>query len=406
VGDIVVAQDVECTRVARAVAANPVLARARPHLAGSVSLVGGAVRDILLGRPAGPDLDLVVEGDAATLARRLGRVLGATVTVHERFGTAELELPRGRRLDVGMARRERYPAPGALPEVAPGSLADDLARRDFTVNAMAFGLSGPDAGSLIDPHGGRRDLADGVLRALRDGAFAEDPSRLVRAARYAARLDLVLEPGTSRAARAVADDLDPGSARVADELRRLLAEPSAPRAIAILASLGVSWLALAPPAGELARRVAALDAALARPGAPPVPAWALRLGLVADERTLGNLAVPAWAAGVAAEARGGTRLAAALARDLRPSEVDALLASMPAATALAALAEGAEPVARWWAEWRDLRTAVSGADLVAAGVAPGPTIGRALRRLRAAVLDGDVAGREAELALALQEARR
>jgi tRNA nucleotidyltransferase (CCA-adding enzyme) len=364
------------------------------------------VRDVLLGHPPGPDLDLVVEGDALALARRLGRVLGATVTVHERFGTAELELPHGRRVDVAMARRERYPAPGALPDVAPGSLADDLARRDFTVNAMAFRLSGPDAGRLVDPHGGRRDLDDGVLRALRDDAFAEDPSRLTRAARYAARLDLVLEPGTSRAARAAADDLDPGSARVADELRRLLGEPSAPRAVAILAGLGVPWLALAPPAAELALRVAALDDALARTGAPSVPAWALRLGLVADERTLARLAVPAWAAGVAAEARRGPGLAAALTGDPRPSEVDALLAAAPPATAVAALAEGAEPVARWWAEWRDLRPAVGGAELVAAGIRPGPAIGRALRRLRAAVLDGETADREAQLALALEEARR
>jgi tRNA nucleotidyltransferase (CCA-adding enzyme) len=111
--------------------------RVAPHLEGEVSVVGGAVRDALLGRPAGPELDLVVEGDALALAGRLGRELGGRVVAHPRFGTAAVELPHGAHLDVVTARRERYARPGALPEVAPGTLADDLARRDFTINAIA-----------------------------------------------------------------------------------------------------------------------------------------------------------------------------------------------------------------------------------------------------------------------------
>lgn len=363
------------------------------------------MRDALIGRPIGPDLDLVVEGDALPLAAALGRALEARVTAHERFGTAALALPHGRHLDLVSARRERYPEPGALPVVSPGTLADDLARRDFSINAMALRLSGPGAGALVDPHDGVGDLAEGLVRALREDAFREDPSRLVRAARYAARLGLVLEPGTSRAARAAADDLDPGSARVADELRRLLAEAEAARAIALLAGLGVPWLALAPPAAALAERFAALDEALGRPGAPDLPPWALRLGLAVGPESLWRLAVPGWAAGLAAEAARGPALAALLAGDPPPSRVDALLGREAPAAAAAALAAGAEPVARWWAEWRAAGPSVTGADLVAAGVPPGPAVGRALRALRDAVLDGRVRGRDAELELALREAR-
>ncbi len=218
------------------------MARALPHLTGDVSAVGGVVRDAILGLPPGDELDLVVEGDAVAAAERLGRALGARVVTHGRFGTAAIELPHGGEIDLVTARTERYRRPGALPEVAPGTLADDLARRDFSINAMAVGLSGGRAGELTDPHGGVADLARGHVRLLRTGAFAEDPSRLVRAARYAARLGFALEAQTAAQARDTAPGLDTRSARVAEELRRLLGEPCAPararRCCAVSASPG------------------------------------------------------------------------------------------------------------------------------------------------------------------------
>ena len=193
-----------------------------PALDGRVSAVGGVVRDALLGLPSGPDLDLVVEDDLDGFVRRLD----AEVLAHPRFGTASASLSGGT-LDVTLARRERYAHPGALPHVEPGTIDEDLARRDFTVNAMALRLSGSDAGELIDPHGGLADLEARTIRILRPDAFVEDPSRIVRAARYAGRLGFSLEPETEVAARAAASGLDPGSARVAGELRRLLDEPEA-----------------------------------------------------------------------------------------------------------------------------------------------------------------------------------
>ncbi|WP_217912838.1 CCA tRNA nucleotidyltransferase [Miltoncostaea marina] len=370
-------------------------------LDGEVSAVGGVVRDALLGRPPGDEVDLVVEGDAIALARRVAHDLGAPLTTHGRFGTAVVELPHGAgRVDLVTARRERYAAPGALPEVEPGTLADDLARRDLTVNAMALRLCGARAGELVDPHGGLTDLGAGIVRTLREDAFREDPSRLVRAARYAARLGFVLATGTERAARAAAAGLDPGSSRVADELRRLLEEPSAADGLDLLRDLGVAWVR--PGSGPWMAR---LEAALAHPDAPDVPLWALRLGAGVEAGAFAHAALPGWARAVAAEVLGGAALAERIAAAAAPSQVDRLLRAAPPAAAVAALAHGAEAVGEWWSHGRAREPAVRGADLVRAGVAPGPAIGRALEAVRAAVLDGRVAGYDDQLALALDVAR-
>jgi tRNA nucleotidyltransferase (CCA-adding enzyme) len=384
--------------VAALVAAHPLVGRVRTALEGEVSAVGGVVRDALLGRRPGDELDLVVEGDAMEAAARLGRALGARVITHPRFGTAHIELPHGGHIDLVSARTESYAAPGALPTVGPGSLADDLARRDFTVNAMALRLVGARVGELVDPHGGVGDLADGVLRAVRLGAFLEDPSRVVRAARYAARLGLALSPETDEAARVVAPALDLASSRVAEELRRVFVEEGATEALGCLRALGAPWVR-----PDVAEAVAALDVAAAHPGAPPVPLWALRLGGGLDEEALERIALPGWARAIALEGRAGAALAAGLSRASAPSQVDRLLRTAPAATAIGALAGGATAVADWWRS--DQEPSVTGADLVRAGIAPGPAIGHALSEVRAALLDGRVESHDEQVALALALAR-
>jgi tRNA nucleotidyltransferase (CCA-adding enzyme) len=375
------------------------VARVRPHLDGDVSAVGGVVRDAVLGVPHGDEIDLVVEGEAIPLAGRLGRALGARVVTHGRFGTAALELPHGGEVDLVSARSETYPAPGALPVVGPGTLADDLARRDFTVNAIAVGLSGRAAGLVADPHGGLDDIAGRTIRSVRAGAFAEDPSRLVRAARYAARLGFALAPDTAAEARAAAPDLDPASARVGDELRRLLSEDAAGAALDLLRALGVPWIA---PAA--AGAVPALDAAATRLGPAHPPRWALRLGAALTPEALARAAVPGWARGVAREVMDGPDLAGRVAGLGRASAVDGVLRARPPAALVGALAAGAEGVATWWERDRDRGAEIGGADLTAAGVPPGPAIGRALAAVRAAVLDGRVGGREDQLDLALRVA--
>jgi tRNA nucleotidyltransferase (CCA-adding enzyme) len=394
------------THLADELLAHPVLVRLRPHLSGEVSVVGGLVRDALLGRVHLHDVDLVVEGDAIALAQAVAHRVGAPVAAHPRFGTAVLELPHGvGHVDFISARRERYPSPGALPVVEPGNLRDDLARRDFTVNAMAVRITGARAGELVDPHGGVRDLAAGVIRALRADAFVEDPSRIVRAARYAGRLGFAVEPATRSVALAAAPALAWDSPRVADELRRLLADRAPGPAVAVLSGLGAPGIA--PDGPEL---ITGLDAARAEladrdPHAPMPPAWALRAGVALDASARELVALPGWARGVAAEIADGPRLCDALERVERPSQIDLLLAQAPLATLVAARALGAPHILEWWTTWRGVQLAVRGADLVAAGIAPGPAIGRALAALRAAVLDGVVSDDGAQRAFAIAAAR-
>lgn len=365
-------------------------------------LVGGAVRDAVMGLPPGPDIDLVVEGDATQVATAMGRALGGRVMVHNRFRTARIDLPHGRHIDLVSARRETYRAPGALPDVAPGSLSDDLARRDFTINALAFGLHGPRAGDLLDPFDGIADIAAGCIRLVRSGAFDEDPSRVVRALRYSARLGFRMDSDTAVEARSAAGAVDLAVPRVAEEVIRLLGEVSAPDALALGAAIGLGW-----PDPDPARddRLVALMVALSRPAAPSPPVWAMRLGLGVRAEAITASCLPAWSKGVADEVRVGLALGPDLPSGERPSLIDAALRNRPVATQVGALVAGAEVVARWWTEWRDAVPHVTGTDLVASGVSPGPGIGRALARVRGAMLDGAVTGRDEELALALAAVR-
>lgn len=399
-----ISHDHDASAVQRWVAGDSVLSRVQWRAgAPRVCLVGGAVRDAILGVTHGPDIDLVVEGDAIALAAEVGRSLGGRVVAHPRFGTARIDLAHGRHLDMVSARRETYARPGALPDVQPGSLVDDLARRDFTVNAIAFVLHGEGEGGIVDPHDGRADIADERIRVLRGDAFTEDPSRVVRALRYAARLGFRMEASTEDAARRAADAVTLDASRVADEASRLLAEDSTPVALAMADAIGLHW---PDPDPLRADRLAALDVALARPGAPSPAPWALRLGLGVRVAAVDAAAVPQWARAIAREVRAGLALATDLGGGQAPSRIDAVLGSVPPATQVGAFVGGADVVARWWHEWRDQAPEITGADLVAAGVPPGPAIGRSLREVRAAVLDGEVAGRGEQMAMALAEAGR
>ncbi|MBW3622559.1 MAG: hypothetical protein KY468_04025 [Armatimonadetes bacterium] len=170
---------------------------------GSVSLPHGR-EEVVLNSPVvsrvppawDADLDLVTEGDAVAFARELAPLLSAAVKAHDRFGTATLTFPEGSHIDLTTARRESYSRPGALPVVELGaSLEEDLFRRDFTLNAMAVRLGEP-FGELIDPFGGRMDLRNGALRVLHPHSFIDDPTRIMRGARFEARFGFRMEPET------------------------------------------------------------------------------------------------------------------------------------------------------------------------------------------------------------------
>ena len=240
-----------------------------------VHLVGGAVRDLLLDEEV-VDLDLAMEGDAVGAAQELADMLDGRAVRHERFGTATVTAGDGLSFDLAATRRETYPKPGALPKVQPAPLEEDLGRRDFAVNAIAVGLSGDDLGHLRDPLGGVDDLEQGVLRVLHERSFVDDPTRILRGARYEARLDFGLDSDSETLAReAVADDAlgTVSTERVAHELLRLLAETEAGKAVDRLGDLGVD-VALHPELHAEGELVAAAELGRAgdrrrpRPGGP------------------------------------------------------------------------------------------------------------------------------------------
>lgn len=354
--------------------AHPELETVRAAARQPIYLVGGAVRDLLLGRDRA-DVDLLVEGDATALAAEFG---GASVE-HDRFGTVKADV-EGHEIDIAGARTETYEKPGALPTVTPAaSVEEDLARRDFTINAMAIPLQGEPR--LIDPYGGTADLEAGVLRVLHDRSFVDDPTRAIRAARYASRFGFGLEPRTEELLRAT--DLTTVSAdRRRAELERLAAEASACDGFELIGRWGV--IDLRPGGLELMQ---AVDALLRTPHwAEAVPRErslvAAALGPAGAEEVLASMWPPNPGEGVEMAER----------RD--PVEL------------ILARAMGADWLDQYLTSWRRIALEIDGDDLIAAGVEQGPAIGRGLRAARHRKLEGEIAGRDEELAVALAAALR
>ena len=206
-----------------------------------VYLVGGTVRDILLGEP-GFDLDIAVEGDGIALGRTLAEALHGRAVPHEKFGTAVVKSPAGR-VDVATTRTEFYDEPAALPSVEQASIRQDLYRRDFTINAMAVSLKGEDFGRLVDFFGGRADLERGVVRVLHGLSFIDDPTRIFRAIRYENRYGFRMDGHTLSLARACIDMGLVGelsSARLRDELEPAPSEEQIVDSILRLEEIGLA----------------------------------------------------------------------------------------------------------------------------------------------------------------------
>jgi tRNA nucleotidyltransferase (CCA-adding enzyme) len=353
---------------------HPELETVRKAAQEPVYVVGGAVRDLLLGRPRA-DLDLVVVGGAATLAERLG---GAEAE-HARFGTVKVEV-EGHEVDIATARTETYPEPGALPVVTPaGSIEEDLGRRDFTLNAIAIPLT--EESRLIDPYDGRADLDQGLLRVLHDRSFEDDPTRAVRAARYAARFGFQLEPETEALLRKA--DLTTVSAdRRRAELERLTAEENAREGLQLLADWGLIDL-----------RENGLDLLGAVDELLQTPHWA---DFVPRERAL---------VAAALGPPGGEEMLASMWAP-RPGEGVELAERRDPVELILARALGADWLDRYLTIWRRVKLEIDGDDLIAAGIEQGPAIGRGLRAARLKKLEGEIGGRKEELATALAAALR
>jgi tRNA nucleotidyltransferase (CCA-adding enzyme) len=402
-------------------------------------LVGGAVRDLLLGRRP-RELDVVVEGggspfgdSAALFAGALARRFGVLAGSYERFGTEIVEWRDGR-IDIVTARRERYPAPGALPEVESAPLDDDLLRRDFTVNAIALALDGERSGELHEsPRApALEDLRAGRLRVLHERSFLDDPTRLWRLARYRARLGFAVEEHTAQLAdTAVAGGAlqTVSGARVGTELRLALAEPDPLAVLVELERLGL-LTALHPRLrfeSPLARRALELlpadggragGAEVGRPDLLLLSALVLPLALRADggvgghpkpeiAALLDRLEFPAAERDrVAAAAVAVPRLVEELPHLATPSQLRALVLPVPpegVALAGAVSEPAASAARRWLEEVRHVRLAITGDDLLAAGVPQGPEVGHRLEAALRMRLDGELAdGSEAELAAALE----
>jgi tRNA nucleotidyltransferase (CCA-adding enzyme) len=396
-----------------------------------VELVGGAVRDLLLGRTP-REIDVVVGGqgvsfaeDAALFAEQLGARLNvssseaealASTSEHERFGTALVAWDGGQ-IDVATRRAESYPAPGVLPDVRAGTEQEDLERRDFAVNAIAVRLGGEHRGEVRALTDALGDLEAGRLRVLHDQSFIDDPTRLLRLARYTARLRFEVEDHTATlAAAAVAERaLDTVSgARIGAELRLALAEDDAVAALAAMSELGV-LSALHP---RLRFEQPVLEATLALLPADGRPEIALLASLVlplalraqGDPRAEIVALLDRWdfPAGdrdrVAAAACAVPRLIEQLPIAARPSELRAAALGVPVeGVALAGALAGADGAAqRWLQDTRHIVLEITGDDLLAAGLPEGPEIGRRLEAVLRLRLDGELAsGHEAELAAAL-----
>ena len=388
-----------------------------------LALVGGAVRDVLLHHEHHdpwrglPDLDLVVEGSTEALAQHLLQRCGeervSELRVYGSYGTVELKLD-GVLLDLAAARQEHYPAPGLNPVVEPGLLELDLARRDFTVNALALELplnavvpQQPELTRLLDLHGGQAHLARRQLAFLHNASVADDPTRVIRAARYGARLGFSL---ALEAAQQITDTLvtwpwswhvgDPPeqappalASRLRMELELLLAREPWPEALNLLQA----WrgLELLDPGlqsdGRILRRLGhaqrlglPLLTALVAGAADPI-ALAARLQmplkqqrvLQQQQRLLDWLAemspkqVSAWSAADWTEAL-----------ERQNFVPEAVAHAVCVLIQPAADAAFWKPLLRWWGRWRHLQADVTAKDLMAGGWKPGPALGEELRRLR------------------------
>jgi tRNA nucleotidyltransferase (CCA-adding enzyme) len=434
------------------------LAAAREH-DGEVELVGGAVRDIALGR-APRELDVVVAGDvrafAGQLARRLGLAADAAdaggqasvdngedtgggtgeeadagersegVTYHERFQTAQVCWQAGE-IDIAMRRSETYPAPGTLPEIAAGSAEQDLKRRDFTVNAIAVALAGEQAGRLRSVEGALDDLAGRRLRVLHDASFLDDPTRILRLVRYRVRLGFEIEQHTGEllvAALAGGALRTLSGQRLGAELRLALGEADPAGTLAELNRLGVlrAWQPGVSFDEALARTALEILPSDGTPRVMLVAALMLELCRKLDrEETepamrgfLQDLELPA--------GEGERAFAVAVSAVFATDRIDAAetvsglleltrgtpVESLALAAAVCELQDGPGSYGRraieeWFERRRHIAPQVSGDDLLAAGVPEGPEVGERLERSYRLLLEGRIEpGRESELRAALE----
>ncbi|NWF74566.1 MAG: CCA tRNA nucleotidyltransferase [Nitrospirae bacterium] len=382
----------------------------------SVYLVGGVVRDLLLKR-GNWDLDLTVEGDGIAFARLVADRYGAGLAVFERFATARLTFPNGLKLDIATSRRESYAQPALLPTVQHASIEEDLSRRDFTINAIAVQLNQRQFGRIFDPYEGQRDLCARTIRVLHAGSFLDDPTRIFRAIRFEQRFGFRLERTTLHLlAQAASTNLIQrlSGPRLRNEILLLFAERNPVLTIARLAQLkllrflhrrlcyvknvkqvvsavpkALAWWTRRFPDSVIDRPMVYLMA-LSSESSPLVVATMIRRLALSREQAK-NMRV------------GGSRIDRARkrltdARTIRPSQVYRLLAGFSGEALVLLLARQVamrhEVLLRRlkrdlvsYVKSRTVKTSLTGRDLQALGLKPGPQYSTILGKLLAARID-------------------
>lgn len=375
----------------------------------SLYLVGGVVRDILLKR-TNVDLDLVVEGDAIELARYLADIKQGKVTVHARFGTAKLKWDKWS-VDLATARSETYARPGALPQVKPGTLSDDLFRRDFTINAMAIHLNPDRYGEIVDRYRGKEDLEQKLIRVLHERSFIDDATRIWRGLRYEQRLGFMLEGNTLKLLKRDISMLETISGdRIRHELECILREEYPEKVFHRAGELGVLKTLDAALEGngwleerfEMARRLAS----------PNPPSFGLYLALLTHrltseqtERLPSYLRLPRSTARILRDANTLKAKLVPLAEPgLPPSSIYRLLHGYSLTAIIASSLASDSTVIRkhlalFISQLRYVKPALNGNDLIRMGIPPGSQIKEVLERLLEARLDGKVRNKQDETEL-------
>ena len=382
------------------------LAKLAQEAEANIYLVGGPVRDALLRSPVF-DLDFSVVGDGLAIANRFAEETGGKITVHPQFGTATVDSDRCR-VDLVTARREHYPKPGSLPRVAAGTIEDDLARRDFTINAMALRVW-PEGGAILDPTSGLDDLQSGVVRILHSQSFVDDPTRMFRAVRYEQRFGFYIDDGTLQLMTSAVDSGHMESVsgeRWLHEIERAFDEPNPGRVLLRASKLGLlSGLhpSLADDSGirqmaEWDEGLVGRDECLAALFSPLSEADGT--AVIQRLRLSGRWAMVARGTIDLREKEKAVRESAK-----RPSELHRILWPFePQAIAARAKVTG-DPLVRralrtYLDELRFIRPGLSGEDLLEMGAPQGPIIGEILAQLHYARLDGALSDTMEERALA------
>ncbi len=363
-------------------------------------LVGGIVRDLISGR-TNLDLDLVLEGNAIRLARRLKEMKRGKLKTHPHFGTAKLEW-NGFSIDLTTARSETYSKPGALPKTRPGKLADDLARRDFSVNAMAASLSPSRFGELVDLHKGRNDLENRLIRVLHEKSFIDDATRIWRGIRYEQRLNFKLGKKTLKLLKRDVPMLDTISGdRIRYELECVFKEGSPEKVLHRAEELGV--LTKLHPSLRAGGRLAEQFASARKSSYPDLPSFELYLAIFAyildnteNEGFISYLNLPRKAAKTLRDSDAlKSKLTSLAQAEVKPSQIYQILHGYTQTSVIANLITTKSPlvyqnIQLFLDKLCNVRTALGGEDLMASGISGGPNIKEVLELLLKARLDGKV----------------